>query len=383
MYQSVPGWNTFSVGLFPSLALGQPLQSWYEPCIETAWRVHSVLNTILKEEKRLSIPLEKLKWMYETMVKIRLYEETMVQVYMEGKNPVFNIGAGTVPGEMHLAAGQEPAAVGIGAHLRKEDTVTAPHRPHHNAIAKGVDLNRMTAEIFGKETGLGKGKGGHMHLFDTDVKFSCGGIVAAGIPHAVGAALAAKMKGKDWVAVAFIGEGAANAGAFHESLNLAAVWKLPLIVVVEDNSYGISVPKAVSTAVPFNAERASAYGIAGYYVRNNDPVEMYRVSEDAVKRARLGEGPALIEIETYRYLGHFQGDPEVYRGRDEVPALREKDPIVRVKSLLVEEGVAQGELNAMETRARRAVDEAYQFARESAYPHPGAALEDVFDLSAQ
>ena len=137
-------------------------------------------------------------------------------------------------------------------------------------------------------------KGGHMHLFDTDVKFSCGGIVAAGIPHAVGAALAAKMKGKDWVAVAFIGEGAANAGAFHESLNLAAVWKLPLIVVVEDNSYGISVPKAVSTAVPFNAERASAYGIAGFYVRNNDPVEMYRVSEDAVKRARLGEGPALI-----------------------------------------------------------------------------------------
>lgn len=331
----------------------------------------------------MSIPLEKLKWMYETMVKIRLYEETMVQVYMEGKNPVFNIGAGTVPGEMHLAAGQEPAAVGMGAHLRREDTVTAPHRPHHNAIAKGVDLNRMTAEIFGKETGLGKGKGGHMHLFDPDVKFSCGGIVAAGVPHAVGAALAAKMNGKDWVAVAFIGEGAANAGAFHESLNLAAVWKLPLIVVVEDNSYGISVPKAASTSVRFNAERASSYGIAGYSVRNNDPVEMYRACEEAVGRARQGAGPALIEIETYRFLGHFQGDPELYRGKDEVPLLREKDPLVRVKSLLMEAGVAQSELAGMEERAQSAVAEAYQYARESAYPSPDAALEDVFAAAAQ
>ena len=331
----------------------------------------------------MSIPLEKLKWMYETMAKIRLYEETMVQVYMEGKNPVFNIGAGAVPGEMHLAAGQEPAAVGMGAHLRREDTVTAPHRPHHNAIAKGVDLNRMTAEIFGKETGLGKGKGGHMHLFDPDVKFSCGGIVAAGVPHAVGAALAAKMNGKDWVAVAFIGEGAANAGAFHESLNLASVWKLPLIVVVEDNSYGISVPKAASTSVRFNAERASSYGIVGYSVRNNDPVEMYRVCEEAVGRARRGAGPALIEIETYRFLGHFQGDPELYRGKDEVSLLREKDPLVRVKSLLMEAGVAQSELAGMEERAQSAVAEAYQYARASAYPSPDAALEDVFAAATQ
>ena len=172
----------------------------------------------------MSIPNDKLKWMYEFMVKARYFEEKMVEVYMEGKTPVFNIGAGPVPGEMHLAAGQEPASI-IMAHLHKDDTVTAPHRPHHHAIAKGVDLKKMAAEIFGKETGLGKGKGGHMHLFDPNVKFSCGGIVAAGIPHAVGAALAAKMTGKDWVAVSFIGEGAANAGAFHESLNLAALWK--------------------------------------------------------------------------------------------------------------------------------------------------------------
>jgi len=330
----------------------------------------------------MSIHRETIKWMYETMYKIRYYEETMVKAYSEGKHPVFNIGNGPVPGEMHLAAGQEPAAVGICAHLHENDTVTSPHRPHHHAIAKGVDLFRMTAEMFGKETGLGKGKGGHMHLFDPKVKFSCGGIVAAGIPHAVGAALAAKMKGHDWVAVAFIGEGAANAGAFHESLNLAALWKLPVIVVIEDNSYGISVPKAASTAIESNDKRGAAYGIPGYLVKDNDPMEMYRVSGEAVERARRGEGPSIIEIETYRYLGHFQGDPETYRDQQEVPHLRQKDPIERIKSLLLNEhGATASEIAEMEQRACAAVDEAYAFARESAYPQPEAALEDVFTAS--
>lgn len=327
----------------------------------------------------MSVPIEKLKWMFETMVKIRYYEETMVSVYAEGKQPVFNIGAGPVPGEMHLAAGQEPAAVGVCAHLQNDDTVTAPHRPHHHAIAKGVDLNRMTAEIFGKETGLGKGKGGHMHLFDPNVKFSCGGIIAAGMPHAAGAALAAKMQGKDWVAVSFIGEGAANAGAFHESLNLASLWKLPLIVVIEDNAYGISVPKTASTSVSSNDQRAAAYGIQGYYVKDNDPVEMYRAAGDAIERARRGEGPSIIEIETYRFLGHFQGDPELYRDPDEVPHLRQKDPIEKLKTLLLDEyAVSQDEIEDMENQARLDVDRAYEFARESEYPAPTAALEDLF-----
>jgi TPP-dependent pyruvate/acetoin dehydrogenase alpha subunit len=326
----------------------------------------------------LDIPFATLQWMYETMVKIRIYEERLVETYAEGKYPVFNIGAGPVPGEMHLAAGQEPAAVGSCAHLRREDTVTAPHRPHHHAIAKGVDLRRMTAEIYGKVTGLGKGKGGHMHLFDPAVKFSCGGIIAAGVPHAAGAALAAKMRGKDWVAVAFIGEGAVNQGAFHETLNLAALWKLPLIVVIEDNRYGISVPKSASTAVERNDARAAAYGIPGYYVKDNDVLEMYRVSQEAVARARCGEGPALIEIETYRYLGHFQGDPEVYRSKDEVQALREKDPIVRFRKYLLDQGVQEADLAEWETKARKAVDDAFTFAKDSAYPEPEAALEHVF-----
>jgi TPP-dependent pyruvate/acetoin dehydrogenase alpha subunit len=329
--------------------------------------------------EKVNIPVEKLKWMYETMVKSRYYEDTMVEAYSEGKKPVFNIGAGPVPGEMHLSTGQEPAAVGICAHLKKEDTVTAPHRPHHHAIAKGVDLKKMTAEMFGKITGLGKGKGGHMHLFDPEVKFSCGGIIAAGIPHAVGAALAAKKKGEDWVAVAFVGEGAANAGGFHESLNLAAVWKLPLIVVVEDNSYGISVSKKDSTAVATNELRAAAYGIAGAHVRNNDPIEMYRVSEEAVMRARNGQGPTIIEIETYRFLGHFQGDPELYRDKDEVPNLRKIDPIIKMRELILEEGIVTiEEIAEMEASVKREVDEAYTFARQSAYPEPVDALENVF-----
>ncbi len=333
----------------------------------------------VKEERKLAISKDHLLWMYETMYKIRCYEDKMAEAYAEGKSPVFNIGAGPVPGEMHLATGQEPAAAGMCVHLKKEDTVTAPHRPHHHAIAKGVDLNRMTAEIFGKATGLGKGKGGHMHLFDPDVKFSCGGIVGAGIPHALGAALAAKKRGTDWVAVAFIGEGAANQGAFHESLNMAALWKLPFIVVIENNQYGISVPKTASTAVPSNDVRAAAYGIKGYYVKDNDPIDMYNVSKEAVERARTGQGPSIIEIETYRYLGHFQGDPEVYRDKNEVTLLRQKDPIIRLRNYLLNEcGVTEETIAQLENKATFEVDQAYAFARESDYPKPEEALEDVF-----
>ncbi|MFB6465757.1 thiamine pyrophosphate-dependent dehydrogenase E1 component subunit alpha [Cytobacillus sp. Hz8] len=318
--------------------------------------------------------------MYETMVKSRYFEEMMVEAYSEGKKPIFNIGAGPVPGEMHLSNGEEPAAVGICAHLKKEDTVSSTHRPHHHAIAKGVDLKKMTAEIFGKVTGLGKGKGGHMHLFDPNVNFSCGGIVGAGLPHAVGSALAAKKKGEDFVAVAFIGEGAANAGSFHESMNLAALWKLPLLLVIEDNAYGISVPKSTSTSVDSNETRAIAYGIKGYRVHDNDPIEMYLVSEEAIAHARSGQGPSIIEIETYRFLGHFQGDPETYRSKEEVPSLLKKDPIMKLKELLIKEKyMSIGEMEEMENKVKKEVDEAYAFARGSEYPQPESALEDVFN----
>src|SRR5512139_2862152 len=252
---------------------------------------------------------DKMLWMYEKMVEIRHYEETMADVYLEGKLPphiqkglAFDIGSGPVPGEMHLAAGQEPVAVGVCAHLRQDDTVVGTHRPHHFAIAKGVPLNAMTAEMFGKDTGLGRGKGGHMHLFDPAHKFSCSGIIGASLPPACGAALANKKRGKDWIAVAFFGDGATNQGSFHESLNLAALWRLPVLFVCEDNKYAISVEKTDSTAIRSDADRAAAYGIPGIAITTNDALEVFEASGEAIARARKGGGPTLIEAKTDRYM---------------------------------------------------------------------------------
>lgn len=328
----------------------------------------------------------QLHWMYETMVKIRHYEETMAKVYLEGKLPphiqkglAFDIGSGPVPGEMHLAAGQEPVAVGVCAHLTDNDTVVGTHRPHHFAIAKGVPLDKMTAEMFGKVTGLGHGKGGHMHLFDPAHKFSCSGIIGASLPPACGAALAAKKRGKDWVAVAFFGDGAANQGSFHESLNLAALWKLPVIFVCEDNKYAISVEKSESTSVAWNAERAASYGMPGVLVERNDALEVFQAAGAAIARARNGDGPSLIEVKTDRYFGHFQGDAEVYRPKGETDELRKSDPIktfanyLRTHNLLDDATEQQ-----LSSRAKQAVSEAFEFARTSPYPAPEEALLHVF-----
>lgn len=329
---------------------------------------------------------EQLLWMYEKMIEIREYEETMARVYLEGKLPpkiqkglAFDIGAGPVPGEMHLAAGQEPVAVGVCAHLRRDDTVVGAHRPHHFAIAKGVDLDAMTAEMFGKDTGLGRGKGGHMHLFDPAVKFSCSGIVGAGAPQACGAALAAKKLGRDSVAVAFFGEGAANQGAFHEALNLAALWKLPVVFVVEDNKYGISVEKSASTAIAFNADRAAGYGMPGVLVEQNDALAVFKAAGAAVARARRGEGPTLIEVKTDRYFGHFQGDPETYRPKGEAKELRQHDPIPALGALVRDLGLLDANSDAsLRERIAARVQAAYDFGRNSPYPKPEDALLHVF-----
>lgn len=329
---------------------------------------------------------ETLLWMYEKMQEIRHYEETMAQVYLEGKLPpniqkglAFDIGSGPVPGEMHLAAGQEPVAVGVCAHLTDHDTVVGTHRPHHFAIAKGVPLDSMTAEMFGKVTGLGKGKGGHMHLFDPQRNFSCSGIIGASLPPACGAGLAAKKLGKDWVAVAFFGEGAANQGSVHESLNLAALWQLPVIFICEDNKWAISVPKDKATSIEWVADRASAYGMPGIKVEHNDPVAVYEAAGTAVERARRGDGPSLIEVKTDRYLGHFQGDPEVYRPKDEVANLRKNDPILRLAAQLRDAGqMNEAEDAAITARARQRVEDAFAYARASAYPEPRDALQHVF-----
>ena len=329
---------------------------------------------------------DQLLWMYEMMLVIRDFEERMVNVYLEGKLPpsiqhglAFDIASGPVPGEMHLAAGQEPVAVGVCVHLRDDDTVVGTHRPHHFAIAKGVPLDRMAAELFGKATGLSRGKGGHMHLFDPDHNFSCSGIEGASLPPATGAALAYRKRGEDCVAVAFFGEGAANQGTFHEALNLAGVWRLPTVFICEDNRWAISVPKSKSTAIPSNADRAAAYGMPGLSVDHNDPLEVFEAADEAITRARRGEGPTLIEVQTDRYLGHFQGDAEVYRPKGETDALRAHDPIPRLAARMRQQGVLD-DARDREIRARAAqrVTAAYDFARASELPDPAEALEHVF-----
>lgn len=329
---------------------------------------------------------DQLLWMYEAMLVIRDFEERMVNVYLEGKLPpdiqrglAFDIGGGPVPGEMHLAAGQEPVAVGVCAHLRDDDTVVGTHRPHHFAIAKGVPLDKLAAELFGKATGLSRGKGGHMHLFDPERNFSCSGIEGASLPPATGAALAYKKLGQDSVAVAFFGEGAANQGTFHEALNLAGLWNLPAVFICEDNRWAISVPKDKSTAIDSNADRAAAYGMPGVSVDHNDAVEVFAAAGDAIARARQGGGPTLIEVQTDRYLGHFQGDAEVYRPKGEPDELREHDPIPTLAAAMREQGVLDDARDEkIRSRAERRVTAAYEFARESPLPDPAEALEHVF-----
>ena len=315
--------------------------------------------------------------LYRVMVLSRTFEEAMLREYHADKKPAFDIGAGLVPGEMHLSAGQEPVAAGVCAHLRAEDAVTATHRPHHVAIAHGVDLNKMTAEIFGREGGLGHGRGGHMHLFDPHVHFSCSGIIAEGLPPALGQAFAFKRAGSDRVAAAFTGEGAANQGAFHESLNLATLWKLPVIFVIEDNDWAISVPRDASTCIPSNADRAAAYGMPGQRITGNDVDAIYTAAGDAVARARAGEGPTLLEIHTLRLWGHFEGDPQAYR--PELADVPGRDPIPAYEQRLTEAGALDAAAaQAIKDEASARVEKAIAFAKSSPVPAPETALQYVF-----
>ncbi len=327
----------------------------------------------------MEIPKEHLVDMYAVMVKIRYFEEQLRQIYFEGKQPVFDIAAGTVPGEMHLAAGQEPVAAGVMPHLQAGDAITATHRPHHVAIAQGVDLDKMAAEIFGRESGLGHGKGGHMHLFSTEPNFGCSGIIAEGMPVAVGAALAFKRQGKDNVALSFFGEGAANQGAFHEALNLAAVWNVPAVFICEDNGWAISVPKDTATAVSDNSDRASAYGMPGVLVPENDPVAVYEVAGEAIRRARAGGGPSLIEIKTDRLWGHFEGDMDAYRPEEYKQAMAGRDAIELFGSRLLSQGVVtEDDMDRITKEMHAEVDAAFNFARSSPEPKPEEALLHVF-----
>jgi pyruvate dehydrogenase E1 component alpha subunit len=315
--------------------------------------------------------------LYRTMVLIRTYEEAIRREYYADKGPGFDIGKGLVPGEMHLAAGQEPVAAGVCPHLTRDDAVTATHRPHHLAIAHGVDLDAMTAEIFGRQTGLGHGRGGHMHLFDPSTHFSCSGIIAEGYPPALGQAFAFQRRGTDRVAVAVTGEGAANQGAFHESLNLAALWHLPVVFVVEDNDWGISVPRSASTSVPSNADRAAAYGIPGVRVEDNAVEGVYAAAQAAVARARAGEGPSLIEVHTLRLWGHFEGDAQGYR--TDLDGVAGRDPLPTYRAALEAGGVlGPGDADALAREASDRVEAAIAAAKAAPWPDPSHATDYVF-----
>ena len=250
--------------------------------------------------------------LYRVMTRIRLFEESIGGAYIdemaEGRSLL---------GELHLSTGQEAVAAGVSAHLRREDSVTSYYRGHGHAIAKGVDIGKIAAEILGRETGLCRGKGGHMHLFDSSNNFSTTGIVGAQLPLGLGPALAFKTLGKELVSTIFFGDGAANQGTFHESMNLASVWKLPVVFVCEDNAWAMSVPKSASTSVQDNAQRAASYNMPGVILHGNDVLGVWKVGRDAVARARSGKGPTLLDCKTYRFRGHIEGDQQIYRSKEE------------------------------------------------------------------
>ena len=315
--------------------------------------------------------------LYQQMVLIRTFEETILREYHVDKTPVWDIGAGQIPREMHLSAGQEPVAAGVCANLTPDDAITATHRPHHLAIAHGMSLERLAAEIYGREDGLGHGRGGHMHLFDPSIHFSCSGIIAEGYPPALGQAFAFKRNGSNAVAVAVTGEGAANQGAFHESLNLAALWKLPVVFVVEDNDWAISVPRSHSTSVASNADRARAYGMPGERVEGNEVEDIFVAAQRAVDRARSGEGPSLLEVHTLRLWGHFEGDAQGYRS--DLATVADRDPIPKYEERLRTLGILNDEIvTDIRTDAKARVEAAISFAKSSPLPEPSSAARYVF-----
>jgi pyruvate dehydrogenase E1 component alpha subunit len=313
---------------------------------------------------------EQLKAFYENMVKIRLFEERVEKHFL----------AGEVPGFLHLYIGEEAIATGVCRNLTYQDYIASNHRGHGHTIAKGADLKGMMAEIFGKKTGLCKGKGGSMHIADFSIgMLGANGIVGGGYTLAVGAGLAEKIKGTTNISVVFFGDGASNRGTFHEAVNMAAVWKLPVLFVCENNQWAETTSYLTSTAVANIADRAAGYGIPGVVVNGNDVFEVYEAARELVKRARNGEGPALLECKTYRLKGHFVGDPERYRTREEVKKHLPNDPIMNFEKRALGEGLMKPEtLEAIKMNVGKMVDEAVEFALQSPYPDATELFTDLY-----
>ncbi|WXG47756.1 MAG: thiamine pyrophosphate-dependent dehydrogenase E1 component subunit alpha [Candidatus Atabeyarchaeum deiterrae] len=308
--------------------------------------------------------------MYRKVLELRLFEEKVYELF----------GQNLIPGTIHLYLGEEASAVGICSALRQDDYIQSTHRGHGHCIAKGADLGKMMAEIMGKGTGYCKGKGGSMHVTDFDKGIlGATGVVGSGLPLAVGAGLSAKMKGTDQVVAVFFGEGASNQGTFHESLNLASVWKLPVLFVCENNLYAMGTRQSIAMVLENVADRASAYGMPGVIVDGNDVVDVYRVASEAVRRARKGEGPTLIETKTYRLKGHSRFDPATYRPKEEVEEWIKRDAVKRMRDRLLDERVAkEDELKKIEDQVKLKVEEASKFAKESPQPEPTCVCDDVY-----
>ena len=329
------------------------------------------MESKFKPIKSYKLSKEKLLKMYLTMVKIRDFENAITDVYSRG----------LMNGLAHLYIGEEAIASGVCANITSKDYAVSTHRGHGHLIAQGADLKKMMAEVLGRKDGYCKGKGGSMHIMDIS-KGILGaiGIVGAGIPIATGAAYSAKYRGMDQVVVSFFGDAASNQGTFHESINMAAAWKLPVVYMCENNLFGISVDLRKVTGNPNIADRAFGYGIPGVAVDGNDVLEVYRVTQGAFIRARKGDGPTLIECKTYRQKGHHIGDPgNAYRLKKELEAWVKRDPIKTFKARLIEEKFAtEEELKNLEEEARQLVKTAVQFAEDSPFPAPEEAFEDLF-----
>ena len=319
--------------------------------------------------EELGLDKEALRGMLETMYQIRAFEEKVAYFFSRGM----------IHGTTHLYVGEEATAVGVISNLSDEDLITSTHRGHGHTIAKGIDLNRMMAELLGKANGYCKGKGGSMHIADlTRGNLGANGIVGGGIPIAVGAALSLRMRGEDRVVVCFFGDGALNEGSFHEAVNMAAVWNLPVIFVCEDNQYGMSMSRHSSIKIKDLSERAKAYGIPGETVDGQDVFAVYEATKRAKEYVRT-DGPALIVSETYRYLGHSKSDANKYRTKEEIAEWKKKDPILKLRSYLTESKVAkEKELDEIEARARKAIDDAVEFAQSSPDPDLNDILNDVY-----
>jgi TPP-dependent pyruvate/acetoin dehydrogenase alpha subunit len=308
--------------------------------------------------------------LYRRMVLIRHFEERVKLLFLEG----------IMPGTIHQYQGQEACGVGVCAALEPADVITTTHRPHGHCIAKGMDVREMMAELFGRTTGCCRGKGGSMHMGDlARGVVPAVAIVGGGVPIATGVALAFKMKAEKRVAVCFMGDGAANEGAFHEGVNMGAIWNLPVVYVVENNLYGASTPVGMVFKTETIAERGRAYGIPGETIDGNDVLKVYEAARRAVDRARSGGGPTLLELATYRITGHSRRDPCLYQGEEERKRAIENEPIRRFEAYLLAEVIAdRSALDRLRGEVDEEIGSAVQYAMASPEPEPGDALKGLF-----